>query len=369
MRSLIQPMLAFIVVVSPIVAMPMAAAAMDRDGEVDRSLKVTVETVGKHRFESSVMATGTAAAFRLLPIGSEANGLAILDVTVDEGDTVKKGQTLARLNDRTLAAQREQHRAAVFEAEANLATAQSDQRRAHAVTSGVISTQAIEQRETLVKTATAKLAFARAMLDETEAKLLQTSILSPADAVVAVRSVTIGQVIEPGTELFQLIQDGRIEVNALVPETDLLKIKPQQAARVVDATGRQLQARVRLVAPIVDEKSRLGTVRLELPLNNDLKPGMFVRAEIVVDAGTSVTVPAKALVWRDGKPAVFTVSDDGTAVLRPLMIGRRTSATIEVLQGLTVGERVVIDGAGLVTDGERLRFDVANSGLPRAERP
>ena len=101
-------------------------------------------------------------------------------------------------------AQLDQNRAAVAEAEASLANALSDEKRAHTVTSGVISKQTIEQRETLVKTTTAKLAAARAIVEETKARLAQTEIVAPANAIVATRTATLGQVVHTGTELFEV---------------------------------------------------------------------------------------------------------------------------------------------------------------------
>jgi HlyD family secretion protein len=175
-------------------------------------------------------------------------------------------------------------------------------------------------------------------------------------------------VVQTGTELFRLIQDGRIEVNALVPEADIFKILPQQSARVIDPMGRVAPASVRLVAPVVDANTRLGTVRVALPAETELKPGMFVRVEIDAGGTAALTVPLKALVWRAGSAAVFAVSDDGTAVLKTITVGRKTSAVVEVVQGLAAGERIVVEGAGLLIDGEKVRAEVA-SAQPRNATP
>jgi HlyD family secretion protein len=324
--------------------------------------------VRESRIDSAIVGIGTVAAWREMPISSEANGVAIVDIHADEGDRVEKGQVLARLNQSLLLAQIDQNKAAVAEAEASLANALSDQKRAHAVTSGVISQQAIEQRETLVKTTAAKLASARAILAETKSRLAQTEIVAPTNAIVATRSATLGQVVQTGTELFRLIQDGRIEVNALVPEADIFKILPQQPARIIDPMGRVSPASVRLVAPVVDANTRLGTVRVALPADTELKPGMFVRVEIDAGGTAALTVPLKALVWRAGSAAVFAVSDDGTAVLKTITVGRKTSAVVEVVQGLAAGERIVVEGAGLLIDGEKVRAEVA-SAQPRNATP
>lgn len=338
-------------------------AAFAEDAGADRGLvlKVSVDTVRETRLDHEVVGIGTVAAWREMPISSEANGLAILEIRADEGDTVEKGQVLARLNQSLLLAQMDQNKAAVAEAEASLANALSDQKRAHAVTSGVISQQTIEQRETLVKTATAKLASVQALLEETKARLAQTEIVAPTKAIVATRSATLGQVVQTGTELFRLIQDGRIEVNALVPEADMFKILPQQSARIVDPMGRVSHGAVRLVAPVVDANTRLGTVRVTLPADTKLKPGMFVRVEIEAGGTAALAVPLKALVWRDGKAAVFTVSDEGTAVLKTIAIGRKTGSAVEVVQGLSADERIVVEGAGLLIDGEKVRAEVASA--------
>lgn len=337
------------------------SAACAQEAGVDRGLpfKVTVDIVRQSQIDNLVVGTGTVAAWREMPISPEASGLAIVDISADEGDKVEKGQVLARLNRSLLLAQIDQNTAAIAEAEAALANAVADEKRAHSVSSGVISQQAIEQRETLVKTGKAKLATARARLEETKARLAQTDIVAPADAIVAARSATLGQVVQSGTELFRLIQDGRIEVNALVSEADVFKIVPRQPARAVDAVGRVWNASVRLVAPVIDERNRLGTVRLALPADADLKPGMFVRVEIETGGTAALTVPLNALVWRDGRPAVFVVSD-GVANLKPITVRRKTSAVVEVVHGLAVGDRIVVDGAGLLNDGERVRAEVAS---------
>jgi HlyD family secretion protein len=324
--------------------------------------------VQETQIDSTIVGTGTVAAWREMPISSESDGLAIVEIYADEGDNVTQGQVLARLNQRLLMAQIDQHEAAVAEAEAGLANAVSDQKRAHSVTSGVISQQAIEQRDTLVKTATAKLASARAALQETRARLAQTEITAPSNAIVATRTATLGQVVQAGTELFRLIQDGRIEVNAQVPEADIFRIVPQQAARVFDPSGRVSVASVRLVAPLVDATSRLGTVRIGLSSDTGLKPGMFVRVEIDAGEAAALTIPLKALVWRAGKAGVFTVSDDGTALLKEITIGRKTSSVVEVVQGIAAGEQIVVEGAGLLNDGEKVRAEVA-SAKPLTKTP
>lgn len=329
--------------------------------EKSPALTVVVAPVSAQTLQTRIVATGTVSPWRDMPIGAEASGLAVTDVAVDEGDTVQKRQVLARLNDSILRTQIAQQRASIDELEASLVTAQSDVRRAQSVGAGVISAQTAEQRATLVKTTSAKLAAARATLDEINARLKQTEIIAPAAGMIASRSVEPGQVVQAGTEMFRLIRDRRVEVDALVPEADLLSVHDGQSVRVFGPAGGVETGSVRIVAPIVDAKTRLGTVRVSLAQDTALKPGMFARVEITTDAKTALAVPLKALVWHDAKAGVFKVTDAGVALQTEVSIGRKTSEVVEVMNGLTAGDHIVVDGAGLLHDGDTVRVDVASA--------
>lgn len=324
------------------------------------ALTVVVAPVAERVLQPRIIATGNVSAWREMPVSTEASGLAVTEISVDEGDTVEAGALLARLNSSILGAQITQQEAAIAELEATLANAQSDVRRARTVTTGVISAQTAEQRETLVKTTTAKIAAARAALAETNARLKQTEIRAPASGIVATRSVTLGQVVQTGTEMFRLIQESRIEVNALVPEADLSRVRAGQSVRVIGPNGEAQVGSVRIVAPVVDAKTRLGTARVALPPATTLKPGMFARVEISADPIASLAVPLKAVVWDQSKPAVFKVTDGGTAVLTDVSLGHKTSDEVEVTGGLRAGDHVVVEGAGLLKDGDTVRVEMAS---------
>ena len=325
------------------------------------ALTVVVAPVSAQTLQARIVATGTVAPWRNMPLGSEASGLAVTNVAVDEGDIVEKGQVLALLSDKILRAQIMQQNSVIAELEATLVTAQSDERRAQSVGTGVISAQTAEQRATLVKTTSAKLAAARASLDEINARLKQTEIIAPTAGMISSRSAELGQVVQAGTEMFRLIQDGRLEVNALVPEADLATVQDGLTVRVFGPTGSVEKGRVRIVAPIVDSKTRLGTVRVSLEPDTTLKSGMFTRVEIIANEKTALAVPLKSLVWRDAKAGVFKVTDAGIAHLTEISIGRKTSEVVEVIDGVSVGDRIVVDGAGLLHDGDTVRVDVASA--------
>lgn len=140
-----------------------------------------------------------------------------------------------------------------------------------------------------------------------------------------------------------------------------LSAPPRQSARFIDPTGRVTQAVMRRVAPVVDERTRLGTVRVALPAATRLKPGMFVRVEIDAGSMLALTIPFKALVGREGRVAVFKVSEEGTAILNAVTAGRKTNSSVEVVQGPTPGDRIV-EAFGYETLVEMA--EEAKSGLP-----
>lgn len=323
------------------------------------ALTVVATTVGKSQLATSIIATGSVVAWREIPVGTEAGGLAVTEIAVEEGDLVAEGQILARLNDDLLKAEMLKQKAVIDELEASLASARSDAERAHSVASGVITAQTIEQRETLVKTTEARLQAARAQLLEIEARHRQTVIVAPAAGMIASRAATIGQVIQSGTEMFRLIQGSRIEVDARVLEANLFAAAIGQSATIFGPSGTSEQGLVRIISPIVDPKTRLGTVRIALSADSRLKPGMFARVEIAVDSKLALTVPLKALVWREAKAHVFKVSSENLVSLTEIRIGRGRTDNVEVLGGLDVGDRIVTQGAGLLNDGDVVKVETA----------
>jgi RND family efflux transporter MFP subunit len=337
------------------------AAAADKPVAKQATLTAIVAPVTERALRNDIVATGNVVAWREIPVSTEANGLAIVELLVDEGDRVENGQVLARLNSRVLIAQIAQQKAVIAELEAQLATAQSDLNRARGVSAGVMSAQAVEQRETLVRTTTAKIAAARAALEESSARFAQTEIVAPTAGLIASRNVALGQVVQTGTELFKLIQEGRIEVDAMVPEAELLKVKAGQNAKITGPTGEAEAGEVRIVAPIVDAKTRLGTVRIALGPDTQLKPGMFARVEIGTEVAQALAVPLKSLVWRQSKPGVFKVDAAGKAAFTEVSTGRKTSDYVEVRSGLRNGETIVVDGAGLLNDGDTVRVEMASA--------
>ncbi|UFN49952.1 efflux RND transporter periplasmic adaptor subunit [Roseomonas sp. OT10] len=320
------------------------------------ALTVAAAPVEIRAVERSVRGDGSIVAWQELVLGAEVAGLRVVELGAEEGDRVRQGQLLVRLDDAVLRAQAAQAAAAVTEAEANLRLAQAELRRVQELQRGEYAArQTLEQRQANAAGAEARLAAARAQRDDAEARLAQTRILAPTDGIVTTRRAQLGTVVSLGQEMLRLIRDGRIELDARVPELDLAAIAPGQAARVRHG-GREVTATVRAIAPTVAPETRLGIVHLSLPPDSGLRPGMFASAAIVTGRADSPTIPREALLHRDGRPVAFAVEGDRVA-LRRLELGMADlDGRVEVRAGLSPGERVVVAGAGFLNDGDRVRL-------------
>lgn len=331
------------------------SAAPSAPAEPTPALTVSVAPAVQRPMERTVVGDGSVVAWQELVVGAEAGGLRVVEVAVEEGDRVRRGQLLARLEDSVLKAQRDAAEAAVQEAEAALRVARQDLVRSEELSRGQIAArQTLEQREAAARQAEARLVASRARRDEAAARLAQTRVVAPTDGTVSRRTALLGAVAPAGQEMARLIREDRLELDARVPELDLAAVRAGQRVRVAHG-DRTVEAQVRAVAPTVSPETRLGTVHVALPPDSGLRPGMFARAEILSEAALTLVVPQEAVVFRDGRPAVFVVSGDRVA-LRPLAAGRRRDGAVEVLEGLAPGERVVVAGAGFLSDGDRVRL-------------
>jgi HlyD family secretion protein len=343
---------------------------------------ITVGTVAHAPLGRSLVVNGSLAAWDELPVGSEAGGLAIVQVAVEEGDKVTQGQLLAKLDDSVLKAQYAQALAAVAQAEAGIrkaeamsGSASSDVRRAKELSkNGFISGQTAEQRETTFSAAQAdvnvarqNLATAQAVADERAAQLAQTEIRAPTDGTVSKRMAKLGNVVSVGEQLFHMIRDNRVELQAEVPEMDLPRLKAGQTATVVlnDGDPQRFEGKIRLVGATVDPATRIGMVYVALPEDPALKPGMFVHGEILTGQADVLQVPEQAIVYKDFKPAVFLVDAANHAKLRMIETGARVNGKVEVVSGLAAGDRVALAGAGYLKDNDLVRVEAA-LGSPTA---
>ncbi|MGH8732732.1 MAG: efflux RND transporter periplasmic adaptor subunit, partial [Burkholderiales bacterium] len=306
-------------------------------------------------FSRVIGATGSVNARDELLIGSDASGVRLVDVLVDVGSSVSKGQLLARADDAQLQAQLAQHVAMVKQAQAEHAQAQANLERAERLT-GFFSVETVQTRRTAAATAAAKLELAIAQRDELKVKVAQTRIVAPANGVISRKSATVGAVVQPGSELFRLMRDGELEWRAELPSHSLARIRPGALARIVLDNGDSIHSTVRLVAPTMDSATRNGLVHVSLSKESNLKAGAYARGEILIGEAEGLAVPEASIVARDGNSFVFTLEPDHKVRLAPVVTGTRQRGKVEITAGLRVQDRIVGAGAGFVKDGDLVRI-------------
>ncbi len=332
------------------------AACGGRDSEAAKpALTVSAAPVASEPLARTVEASGTVEAWELVPVGAETGGLTATQVYADEGSVVAQGQVLVKLNDAVLRSQLHQQDASVAAAKAQLAQADAALGRARELKErGFLSQAALDARLAEQQTAAAQLSAAQAARAETATRLSQTEVRAPVAGLIASRSVVKGQIVAAGAELFTVVRDGRLELNAQVPEQDINQVRPGMPATVT-ADDVSTAGKVRIVTPRVDPQTRVGLARISIVPGSKLKPGMFARAVIQAGAHPALTVPQTAVVFRDDKAGVYVLDAKKHVQFRPVATGVRAGPRVEITAGLKEGERVVTQGAGFLADGDLVR--------------
>jgi membrane fusion protein, multidrug efflux system len=321
-------------------------AARKKEEKDKADAAIPVEVAQPTRSEMLAMYSGTAT----LDAEADAEVLAkvvgeVRRIFVEEGDRVQAGQILAQLDDRELRLQAAQTRAALAKAERDY------NRQIELNKKGLVSAGAFENLKY-------DLDNQRAADDLAQLSLSYSAIRAPFAGIVAIRHVKLGQELSIGSKVFRITDPTPLQASVYVPERELARLKPAQAATVsVDAlAGRSFPAIVKRVAPTVDAATATFKVTLEVnDPKGDLKPGMFARVGIVFERRSdALSIPRVALLDTDGASNVFVVHD-GKAEQRAIKTGLANAGRIEVLEGLEGAEQVVIVGQTGLKDGNPVR--------------
>ena len=352
------------------------------------SMSVTIAPAELTPVARTLSVTGTVNARDLIPVLPQATGLQIKQILVDEGDSVKSGQTLAILDSSVLQTQIaqakaevesnravvRQRQASLAQSRATLAEANSNYERYRGLAdAGAISRQELETRSTTATTAREAISVAQANIASAEAdvrislarvqqqqtQLNQTIVRAPASGVIAEQTAQVGDVANSTQKIFSIIQNGSLELQAKVPATNLNQVKINAPVVVTsDADSRlRLQGNVREIAPLVDPQSREATVRIDLPATALLRPGMFASGAITIANVPGIAIPAKAVLPQsDGSAIAFILTDGDIVKSQKIEVGEVIGqGNVEIINGLKIGDRVVVAGAGYLKDGDKVQ--------------
>lgn len=339
------------------------------------ALTVTLATVQEADWPRQLAVDGNVSAWQESLIGSELGQLRITEVSAQVGDTVRRGQVLARLADDVAMAEREEARAAVSELTSYADEAKANAERAKTLREkGFYSQQANTQYLTGEQASQARLKAAHARLENAELQVSRTRVVATDDGIISARNATAGSLTQPGHELFRLIRGGRLEWQAELPAEQLAIVRPGMAARIVlnisnPRNEEIIDAKVRNIAPAIDPRTRTGLVYIELPTHAGLRAGMFVRGNIITGESKVLTLPQRAIVLRDGHTYVYTLSGQPARAQPSLVrLGARQGENVEILEGLAAGDAVVDRGARFLADGDIVQVVSATDAAPTQPR-
>lgn len=322
-----------------------AAAAAPATPETAPKRPPPVEVAKARASESSTQleSVGALASDESVSIAAEVAGR-IADLSFKEGEPVKAGSVLVKLDD-ALA------RAELADSDAGLRLAQSNFTRATSLSqSGAGTQRSRDEAQAALETGRAAVELAKVRLDKTE-------IRAPFDGVVGLRLVSVGAYTQIGQTLVNLEKIDTLKLDFRLPEINLRDVKVGQTVDIaVDAyADRKFQGEVYAIDPLVDANGRALKIRARLANpNGELRPGLFARVRLNgASRGQVVVIPEGAIVPRGNDSIVFTVTD-GRATEAKVRLGRRSGGEVEILEGISSDATVVTAGQARVRDGQRV---------------
>ncbi len=343
---------------------------------------ISVLTAEKKPIAEELNVTGSFAAGELVLVVPEIEGLAVTEFVAEEGDVVKKGQVLARLNSQSLDIQIQQTNATLARNDLALDQAknqieQSQINRDHSDTdlertkklrtSGVATQQTLDQLQAAYDLANAQLSGAKLGLEGAQAdrkgieaqlaslnlSKARTEIKSPVDGYISRRTVQIGGIASgQKTPMYEIVASGIVKLLAEVPESDLPRVRVGQKAQItVNGYDKPIEGEVRLISPEVNQQTRIGIAHIAVSNGTRVPLGAFGRARIALAAEEGVALPLTAVTFGDNGPTVQVVKDNKVQV-RKVITGLVGTDNIEITSGVAPGETFVARAGSFVRDGD-----------------
>lgn len=310
------------------------------------------------QFVEKIEAVGTALANEQVTIAAPVTER-IVRLNFDDGDFVRKGQTLAVLAAAQENAQLAQAQARARETSQQLARVQELRNRGFATKSN------LDEQVAAAAEARAQAAQARATIGD-------RIITAPFSGWVSLRNISPGAVVQAGTEIARVSDLNTIKLDFTVPETVLPVLRrglPIQASSAA-FPGQPFRGAINVIDPVLDPTTRAVKVRALLP-NADLrlKPGMLLTVVIESQTRTNLSLPELAVIGEGEERFVYTLAPGGKAKRTPVRTGMRANGRIEILSGVKQGQKVITEGVVKVSDGIQVQVAGARGKAPQAGQP
>lgn len=323
-------------------------------GQAAPTTTVTAHEVRQSSWIESIEALGTAQANESVTLTAKVTEV-VRKVRFQDGDRVSQGDVLVELTGQAEVANLREAQASLNEAQQQLA------RLDPLVANGTIPRAQYD-------TQLAARDSARARADAIRARLAERVVTAPFAGVLGFRQVSDGALVTPGTVIATLDDISTIKLDFSIPEVLIATLSAGQSvtARSIAYPGREFAGVVTSVGSRVDPVTRAVTVRANVPNPDGLvKPGMLMTVELLTQPRETIAIPELALIQVGTRQSVFRIKDDKTVEQIPVRTGSRRRGEVEVVEGLQVGDRIVLEGTGKLRAGMNVAI-VAPTGTPPA---
>jgi len=370
-----------------------ASARQSRAGDGKSARQVKTTAVVETPFGETVNANGTLAAFDQTTVSVKVPGR-LKTIAVDLGSVVSKGQVIAQVESEDYRLRIQQAEASLAQARARLGLAPDGaddkvdpeqtatvrqaravldearfnrDRAAKLVEQGIIAKAEFDTANAGFKVAEGRyqdayeeirnrqgvLAQRRSEVALARQQLKDTAVVAPLDGIVQEKRASTGEYLAAGAPVVNIVRMDPLRLRAEIPERESQTVRPGQNVRVtVDGDANVYVGQITRLSPVIAEQNRMLVVEADVRNNGKLRPGAFAHAEIVTnDAKMAVTVPNNAIVTFAGIEKVLIVQN-GKAVEKPITTGRRGTEFTEIVSGINIGEKVILEPGNLQTGQE-----------------
>lgn len=314
-----------------------------RAGGGDRPVAVTTQRVALQPFSDTVQALGTVQARESITVTAKVSET-VERVHFDSGDVVRAGAPLITLSGQAQQASLTEAQAAASEAD------RLYRRQSELAAQQLIARSQLDTQRAARDAANARVAQVRAQLGD-------RTIRAPFSGVLGLRQVSPGSLVTPGTAIATLDDTSRVYVDFPVPEMRLAQVERGQRITGTSAAypGRRFEGLVATVDSRIDAATRAVTVRGDFP-NPDraLRPGMLMQVALAQGERPALLVPEIAVVQVGQDSFVYRVADDGSVERADVRVGARQDGKAEITEGLSAGDRIVVDGTGKLRPGAKI---------------
>lgn len=332
--------------------------SLKEEAEQTKSFPVEVTQVFFEKVEHYLEAIGSFLPEDEVTISTEVEGI-VKRRYIDEGDHVKKGAILIKIDDEKFRTQVEEAEAILREAEATLKNAElSLKRMDQLLEEKVIDQQKYDDTITQFHMSRAVVEKVKARLRRDKKSLRDTVIVSPLDGVVSERMVTEGEYVKVGANLLKIVDIDPLKLSFTLPEkfSGQLRIGQTVAVETKAFPEEVFTGSVYFISPQVNLNTR--TIEVKAKVKNEdyrLKPGFFVDVKLFIDVNhNAMVLPEGAVVMRGGKYVVLGVQGE-KIVIKSVRPGKRFNGKVEILDGIDRDDLVVVSGLSELTEGSRVK--------------